>query len=103
MLFHSPEEIAKQATAAKLLPVSVVLLHLFTYAPDDMVPPHNARGWTLVEFSVRAPRHFLTGISAPPLPYPTHDVVCVCMCACGGGGLGACPKSRLAAVLIDAD
>ena len=50
MLFHSPEEIAKQATAAKLLPVSVVLLHLFTYAPDDMVPPHNARGWTLVEF-----------------------------------------------------
>lgn len=80
MLFQSPEEIAKQATAAKLLPVSVVLLHLFTYAPDDMVPPHNARGWTLVEFSVRAPRPWPTGtprVLRPMMP---------------SARLGACPK-----------
>eukprot|EP00038_Savillea_parva_P031824 m.90780 g.90780 ORF g.90780 m.90780 type:complete len:789 (+) comp9879_c0_seq1:321-2687(+) len=51
LLFHDETTIKPGDPTIAAMPVSAVLMHMFSRAPSEMRPPHTLRGWTLDAFS----------------------------------------------------
>jgi len=51
LLFLDVEGIVASPAVGESISVSLVAHHLFSHAPEDILPPHNLKGWTFEQYS----------------------------------------------------
>ena len=50
LLFLDVEGIVASPAVGESISVSLVAHHLFSHAPEDILPPHNLKGWTFEQY-----------------------------------------------------
>ena len=51
LLFLDVKGIVENPAVGESISVSLVAHHLFSHAPEDILPPHNLKGWTFEQYS----------------------------------------------------
>jgi hypothetical protein len=51
LLFCDVQGIVNSRAVGEAITVSLVIHHLFSHAPEEILPPHNLKGWTFEQYS----------------------------------------------------